>query len=147
MAILGIGAGDIDLFLNRTVLKEGDSFDGRVSLKMKESIKARGVIVEFWAERTERRGKSSVAVDIFRQSIKLDTEREYGLSESRNYTFNFIVPQNILKKPKTEPGLINGIFNFVDGNYNSGIRWFVSAKLDIQMAFDISKKVKLTVSL
>jgi hypothetical protein len=57
MAFLGLGAGNIDLSLSRVELKQGESFSGRVSLKLNEPVSARGVFVELRAEKKEKQGK------------------------------------------------------------------------------------------
>jgi hypothetical protein len=53
-------------------------------------------------------------------------------------TFN-----NSSKKSQKEGGLLNGAMNFfLKISSNKNISWYVSAKLDQPMAFDISKKNK-----
>ncbi len=145
MAILGLGAGQIELAIDKVVLKQGDTFNGTVSLKMKSSVKARGIIVEFWAERKST-SKNSSTTKLYTQSTKLDSEREYGPGESKSYPFSFVVPTNILQKQGAGEGALNTVLNFGLNMMNNNIKWFVSAKLDVPMGFDVSKRVNLSVS-
>ena len=145
--VLGLGAGEVELVLAKTDYKQGDSIEGRVNLRMKQSVKARGMLARFWAQRTEHRGKHSYVKILFEQSVPLDGEKEYSLGTTKYYTFAFTIPTSLLKSPSEGGGVFNGIKNFFINSQNNSITWFVEAKLDVPMAFDVSKKIQIRVSL
>ncbi len=147
MAILGIGAGSMELTINRIEYTEGETITGRASLQLKENVKARGLFIEFWAEKkeTDSDGEGTHTIVLHKQSLKLDDEKEYKIGENKFYEFNFQIPTTILQKPSKEGGLLNGAMNFFKNSSNKNISWFVEAKLDQKMAFDIRKKMKIIV--
>ncbi len=147
MAILGIGAGSMDLTINKIEYTEGETITGKATLKLKENVKARGVYIEFWAEKkeTDSDGDGTTTRVLHKQTLKLDEEREYKMAETKFYEFSFQIPTTILQKPSKEGGLLNGAMNFFKNSSNKNITWYVLAKLDQPMAFDISKKMKIIV--
>ena len=141
MSILGINAGKMELRLNGTSFRPGDTISGNSRLTLNEPIKARGVIIEFWAERQKRRGKSSYTEIIFKEARQMDSEREYNPHEGpKSYDFSFTVPGGILSEQQFGSDLIGGVMGFMRDMGNRGIKWFVAAKLDVPMAFDVSAK-------
>ncbi len=147
MSILGIGAGKIELRLNRTDLHPGEVIEGSASLSLNEPIKARGVMVEFWAQKRERRGKSSYTRILYKKEERLDSEKEYRAGMPMQYQFKFTVPDGILNTTQYDSGLIGGVMGFLRDMGNNGIQWFVAAKLDVPMAFDVSARQQLRVTL
>lgn len=147
MAILGIGAGKMELRLNRTDLHPGETVEGTATLAMNEQMNARGVFAEFWAERTERRGKSSYARILYKKEERLDTEKLYNPGRQVQYQFKFNVPEGILNASESGNDLIGGVMGFLREMGNNGIRWYVKVKLDLPMAFDVSKTIQIKVTL
>jgi hypothetical protein len=147
MAILGIGAGSMELNVNKIEYTEGETITGRATIKLKENVKARGVYVEFWAEKkeTDSDGDGTTTRVLHKQSLKLDEEREYRLGETKFYEFSFQIPSTILQKPSKAGGLLNGAINFFKNSSNKNISWYIQAKLDQPMAFDVAKKMKIIV--
>lgn len=147
MAILGIGAGSMELNLNKIEYIEGETIIGKASLKLKEKVKARGVFVEFWAEKKENDsdGEGTNTIVLHKQTLKLDGEKDYLSGEAKVYEFSLKIPTTILQKSSKESGLLNGAMNFFKNGSNKNISWYILAKLDQPMAFDVSKKIKLIV--
>ncbi len=147
MSVLGISTGKMELRLNRIDLHPGEMVEGTASLSLNEPVKARGVVAEFWAQRQERRGKSSYTIILYKKEERLDTEKEYRAGVPMRYEFKFTVPEGILKDPGHGDGLLGKIGGFFSQMRNNSIRWHVSAKLDVPMAFDVSARQQLRITL
>lgn len=145
MGILGLNTATIDLNIDRIEYTEGDIINGRVSLKVQENTKARGVFVTLTAYRMEKRGKSSYKKILHEQQFKLDKEREYRLAETKYYQFTYTLPKTIYAYLKKENGILDKISNFFTHSKNNSIKWEINAKLDQPMALDIHKTIKIIV--
>lgn len=147
MSLLGIGAGKMELRLNRIEFHPGETIEGAASLTLNEQVKARGAVAEFWAEITQSRGKSSYTKILYKKEERLDTEKEYRSGVPMRYEFKFVVPEGILKATGQGNGLLGKIGDFFSKMSNNSIRWYVTAKLDVPMAFDVSARQQLRVTL
>jgi len=150
MSFFGIGSGSMDLRLNKNSFYPKESIEGTATMHLNGEVKARGIAARFWAERTEsryRNGRSgSHTVILFEDSRQLDTERNYTIRDSgKPYPFSFTVPDGILAAPVSGQGVINGLMNTFRSWGNNNVRWKIEVKLDIPMAFDISKTQAISV--
>lgn len=147
MSFLGIGVGKIELRLNGTAFHPGDTIQGNARLTLNEPVKARGVMAEFWAEKDRSSGKSRHTDILFTDRRQLDSEREYSQYEGlKSYDFSFTVPTGIFSELQFSEGLFGSIMGFFRDMANKNIRWYVSVKLDVPMAIDVSAKQRLTVT-
>ncbi len=148
MAILGLGAGKMELRLNRTELHPLDMVEGTATLSMNAEAQAHGVVAEFWAQIQRGSGKHRHTEILHRQEKRLDGERNYSQYEGqKQYAFTFQIPQGILMQTPRGNDFVGGIFGWLEENRNNSVEWYVSVKLDIPMAFDVSAKQQLRVTL
>lgn len=153
MSILGIGAGKIELQLNGTDFHPCDTIEGTANIILNNEVKARGVTAELIASRTEqrydtfsRRSRSQTIV-LHHEEQSLDSEKLYKAGTPMRYTFKFIVPKGILNDSMVKEGLVGGAMGFFRDMGNKAINWEVKVKLDVPMAFDVSKSRQIRVRL
>lgn len=152
MAFLGIGAGKIDLQLNGTNFASGDKVEGTATLTLNQDIKAKGVIAEIWGEREETsRGMNGQLqrrkVIVYKMESNLDAERMYAKSESpKAYKFSFAAP-DVGGGGQGGGGMVSKILGAFGSLGGTGpIIWFVGVKVDLQLAFDISKRQQISIN-
>jgi hypothetical protein len=115
MGLFGLGDGEIKLQIKNINVAVGQPVEGTVLLKLNEDIKARGISVILYAEKTETtntpQGQTlKKNTNIYDKTIQLDTEKTYEKSKSPyEYTFSFVIPQI---------GMFSGI-----------VRWYIKAEL------------------
>lgn len=149
--MLGIGAGKINMALEKTNFVEGETINGSAELTVKSNVKARGVIVKAWGERQVRTYSSSKASSrteiLFEVEKQLDGEKEYMKSaEPLKYNFSMQIPENALRQAKFGEGAIGSVLNIAQQFTQGQSRFYVQAKLDIPMGFDVSKKMQIYIS-
>lgn len=149
--VFGIGEGKIDIITEKQSYANGEMLKGKVMLNLNSAKKAKGLRIQFYGERTERkthfsggRSHSSSSTErIMAQEIKLDVEKEYPAG-SKDYDFSFQLPT--LQKPGSGGdgifGAIAGIFSSMTDPY-ANVQWFLDSSLDLPMSFDISKKQRV----
>ncbi len=155
MAIFGIGAGKMELSLNGTNYRAGDTITGNARLTINDPIKAHGVLVSFWGERKVRsykfssgRGRPAETTEIlFKVEKKVDDERQYQKTvQPVSYDFSLQIPENALQKVELGDGIIGKVVGALQQMSQGSIRFYVQAKLDIPMGFDVSKKIEVFVT-
>ena len=149
--MFGFGKGKIEIQLNKYGFSLGETINGKVSLKLKKPIKARGVNIRLVGIRKETRysdsGKTSGSNNIFDFKQPLDGLKEYGVDE-KVYDFKIKIPNNVLTQPKfgqSTIGTLVGAAQILSGTMSS-INWYLIANLDIVSGIDISKKVQINIA-
>ena len=137
--------------LNGTNYRGGDTIMGNARLTINDPVKARGVLATFWGERhvtTYRGGKPTTSTEIlFNVEKNLDTEREYQKTQQPiSYDFALQIPENVLQKIDLGDGLMGKVAGALQQMSQGSIRFYVKAKLDIPMGFDVSKKIEVFVT-
>ncbi|VVB98521.1 Uncharacterised protein [uncultured archaeon] len=147
--VFGMGEGKIDLVLDKASYSSGETIDGKLSLTLNNSRKARALRVQFYGERTThhthhsggRSHSTSSTERIMVQELALDAEKEYP-SGTKEYAFSFKLP--VLEKPaqSADQGIVGAITNVFASMADpyANVRWYVDASLDLPMAIDINKK-------
>lgn len=137
--MLGIGSGSINLSLDKTSFSPGDTLNVTVELNLNSEIKAKGLIVTFYGVRESRR-KSRTYEIIYVVRKTLDQQKVYPAG-SQIYTTQIQVP---VFPNKTQPmeGLLGTMIDIMK-MFSTPIKWYVEAKLDIPMGFDVSSKIML----
>jgi hypothetical protein len=143
--MLGFGKGKMSLVLDKTNFKFGETINGKAKLELNEPVKARGVTVYFYGiEKTSyysdgRRQSDSRTVN--RIEVKLEEgEKEYS---SKEYEFEIGIPQ--YASGSTGAKLELGPLSLNLGGKTITVKWFLEAKLDIPMGFDVAKKIQLNI--
>lgn len=158
--MFGIGAGKIELKIQKTTFNPGEEITGTLFLTVKNPIKARGLFIKIFAEQNVRemheiQGKmkpTDTTRKLYEFQAELDKEREYPkTNEPVAYPFTLAVPQNapsahVPKKPDETIDLLVGALSFVTGTGALGpVKWYLEGYLDLPMAFDVSAKVQLDI--
>ncbi len=152
MSFLGLGSGKMDLQIDGTNFVSGDKINCTAILTLNQDVKAKGVVAELWAEtmRTSysSRGATRQKTVVYRMKSDLDGERTYSKSESpKTYKFTFVAPDSS-SGAQVGTGMANQILGALE-NMSSAqgpIMWFIRAKVDLQLAFDISKTQQISIN-
>lgn len=147
--LFGIGAGKAEIKIDKTNFSSAELIKGKLTLTLNKSIMAKRVFVKLIAQRkvckiertTKGRRRRCEFKEIYCDTKEIDGEKEY--SSELNYDFEIMVPENA---PKSNYSKISiGPFIVINGSEGS-IRWFLTAGLELPMAFDVSKTIQLNVS-
>lgn len=147
------GKGRIEIFLDKYNYLLGETISGRMTLKLKKPVRARGLKVALIGEQktTQSSGFVGVAAGkgyrsstesqrIYNFEIPLDGEKEYV---GGDYTFQIKIPEN-LPQPMLPPGTVGTVLQMVTGT-SQRINWYVRAYLDIPMGLDVSGKAQVII--
>ncbi|MFA6320115.1 MAG: hypothetical protein WC122_01975 [archaeon] len=146
--VLGMGVGKIDIQLDKLNYSKGEEVVGKVVLDLKKKTKARGLKVTIFAETTSTKlttkGMNRQTSRTFEFTNPLDSEKEYptGLKE---YEFKIKIPLDSVNNLEGMPGQILQAVKFISTGSGS-TKWFIEAKLDIPMGFDLHKKTQINVA-
>ncbi len=145
--VFGFGEGKIELKLERTSFRPGETLKGQLVLSLPKPKQARGLRVVFRGMETTtywQAGKRRTTQhEVHRETISLGSEKEY--SGSSQYGFEFVVPNvSAQQKPEGALGAAMGALSFLSGR-DVRREWFVDASLDCP-GFDINKKVQVFVN-
>jgi hypothetical protein len=158
--IFGLGAGKIEIILEKYNFSPGEVIKGKVSLELKKPSLAKklkitlaGVrITNQPVNRPNRPPSTETRKDFIHHfELILDGEKEYSKGE---YPFEIKIPDNILgvsslPKEPTE-GVLGVVLKTAEtlskmSGATSRIEWYLEADLEIPGAFDVKKKVDITV--
>lgn len=161
--VFGLGEGKIELALDRTNVKFGDTINGTLLLTLHAMKHARQLRLTLYAEQlgtriTRLHGRTEtkkVWEQVYTKDTILDGERDY-LTGIREYKFSIQAPKKDefapqIKKQLIEENLPEGfVSNLVKAMAASSsarhpVRWFVSASLDIPGGLDVAKKMQISV--
>jgi hypothetical protein len=144
--------GDMKLELNKFSFSPGEEIKGKVTMKLKKPVQARGVNVVLVAEqKTTQVGFSSGGASsktkiekVINVSIPLDGEKEYG-TQPYEYEFSLRVPD--VKNAQAPEGALGSAVKaaayLTQGAHS--LNWYVEAKLDVPKGLDVGKKQAITV--
>lgn len=155
--MFGLGPGKIDLKLDKTNFKRGETITGKLTLTLNKPVKAKALLVQFYGTQptgrpVSRTGVMGVPVRqrreervIYSFDLNLDSEKEYSQG-TKEYSFEIKIPRDLPQKPKVEgEGAMKGMARFMLSIAVPSINWFVKGKLDIPLAADITKAVQITI--
>jgi hypothetical protein len=156
--LFGFMKGKIEIFIPRTTYSYGETVEGKVTLELKQPQKASGVTIQLLAiekHHETRGGKSHLHTkNIFDQTIKLDSEREYPAGKMLEYPFKFTLPT--WQGPEINmDGALGTVIKTMDAvgpilkafsrsSSSGGTTWTLKAKMDVS-GFDINKDVELQI--
>ncbi len=149
--VMGIGEGKIDLVLDSTAVQSGGKITGKLKLELNSPTKARELRVEVlgkqWQSHTEFRGGRShhtrSQVIVYTDKKVLGSAETFSTNE---YPFEFVAPA--VEKPQASEGIMGAISGFAKavGMGPAPIEYYVKGTLDLEMAFDINKEVRINIS-
>jgi len=158
--IFGLGAGKIEIFLEKYIFSPGEIIKGKVSFDLKKPTLAKklkiilaGVKITK-SQYRDARGASSTETKsdfIHRFEMSLDGEKEYSKGE---YPFEIKIPGNVLgatSMPKeAQEGILGAVLKTAEvigkmSGTTSRIEWYLEASLEIPGAFDVKKKIEISV--
>ncbi len=157
--IFGFGAGKIDISLEKFNFLPGETIKGRVSFELKKPTLAKklrvtlnGVrITTYLEKRLNRPPTRQTRKDfIHRFELVLDGEKEYLKGE---YPFEIKIPANVLTMPSKPTEATEGVLGTMFKTFEmlkakssiSRIEWYLEAAIELPAAFDIKKRVDITV--
>lgn len=149
--MFGFGQKQIEIVLDKLNFSQGDVIKGRVILKLKNPTSAKALKVGIFGERkttttTNVNGRMTTNtnfVKVFEFEMPLDGEKDYSQGE---YNFEMKVPGNITQ-PSMPGGAAGDVIKTIQvlAGRESDVRWYVMAKLDIPMKFDVINKVQINI--
>lgn len=147
MGLFNIGVANIDFSLNKQTFYEKEEIIGNTKIQIKKEVESNGVKAKLWAEITERHNDDNNIRRLYEKEIHLGSSGTMTPTQlTQNYEFKFTIPEGILKKIDNSNGLLSGVKNHFDKNYNKNIRWFISVRIDIPGGRDVNKQTKIFVN-
>lgn len=149
--MFSFGKGTIEIQIPKYDYAHGETIQGTVILKLKKPIKAKGLFLEFYGERKVSRfaGKrhTTRTMKVFDFKQPLDEEKEYSTTE-QTYRFSIKIPKDIVGQSSQEgvAGTLMRATQLLTQTMQSNTRWYLTAYLDIPWAFDVSKKIQITIA-
>jgi hypothetical protein len=169
--MFGIGAGKVEIYIPRTAYTVGEAIEGTLALTVNSPVKARGVFLKLFAEQKFREyhhdsgphhsssdgHMTTVTRTVYDFVIQFDGEREYPKTlQPVSYPFRVYVPQEAISLrqsagtggPVISIGPIKiGGSGFIGGGTGpiGPPEWFLEGYLDLPMAFDVSKRIRLNI--
>ncbi|MDI6826057.1 MAG: hypothetical protein QMD36_02580 [Candidatus Aenigmarchaeota archaeon] len=150
--MFGFGKKEIEIFLEKYNYSPGETIRGRISLKLNKPIHARalkvGLVGEKFVTETVRDSGGSMRSrqkrkNVYSFEMPLDSEKEYLQGE---YDFEIKIPTNLLQTSLPE-GIISDViktYKILTGS-ESNVFWYVIAKLDVPMKFDVSERIQINI--
>ena len=151
--IFGIGEGKIDLVIDKMNYAYGETIKGKLKLDLPKPTKAKELRVELFAIKNVREnyydsrthGQRTRSVDriIYSFKLSLGGDQEYITKE---YDFELKTPPPPAQGTQPVSGWISDAISVLSVlGAASSVRWYLSASLDRPLAFDVSKKVQITI--
>ncbi|MFA5050400.1 MAG: sporulation protein [Candidatus Micrarchaeia archaeon] len=134
--VLGIGAGKIDLILNKTAFLPGEEIEGKIILNLKKPIKARELKVTLYSKERSISNKKNTIKTKNIHSIKVSGGLEYSSGE---FDFKLPIPSAL----QFQNGILGQIQSFA--SMVSGTEYYIKATLDLPMATDINSNTKIII--
>lgn len=144
--MLGIGDGEIEIVLDRKEYSPGETIRGKLLFRLESPVRARGVKLALFGERKEMHkhytGKYAsshpVFVRVFHEKQVIKPRKSF--KDGDEVQFAFKLPSGALFDVKKR-GVLADIFASLEPK----TEWYISATLDIPLAFDISSKTRVNV--
>ncbi|MCX8166233.1 MAG: hypothetical protein N3E37_00045 [Candidatus Micrarchaeota archaeon] len=135
-----IVGGSIELnFENNSLkFKSEDTIKLELKLKILREVRANELSVSFYGLRLESYGRTLYYKKVYEVKQVLESVKTY---QPGVYTYNVELKVPVLKEPKLE-GFDKIVYD-MSKFFVPPIKWYVEAKLDIPLAFDINKKLEL----
>lgn len=132
--VLGLGAGKIEVKLDKPEYGIGDTINGSCVLQLKESTDARCLRLVF--QRIEGRGKHTRYVELGRR--ELGRARIYRSGES--FDFSFPVADSAVPPIYKYSGMTGALQTFLEGFGGGKIPmwWSITVSLDLPLKLDVS---------
>ena len=111
-------------------------------------MKARGVFISLIGEQKTTtltsKGPQTTNQIVFSFGLPLDSEKEYG-TQKFEYSFDIKAPP--MSGQKAPEGIVGGIATAASlfGLGAKPIMWYLLAKLDIPLGFDVSKRMQVNI--
>jgi hypothetical protein len=157
--LFGLGAGKINISLEKISFSPGETIKGKVSFELKKATLAKklrvtlaGIKITTYPVQRPNKPPSTETKRNFLHyfELLLDGEKEYSKGE---YPFEIKIPDNIgvSSLPKQAGGGVLGtILKTAEilskmSPTSSRIEWYLEAALELSGAFDVKKKVDITV--
>jgi hypothetical protein len=150
--MFGFGKKEIEIFLEKYNYSLGENIVGKILLKLNKPTKSKALKVGLIGERliteTGRTTDGKISSHqrkeyVFNFEMPLDGEKEYSQGE---YNFEIKIPTT-LSQTSLPGGLAGDVIKTIQvlSGKQSNISWYVIAKLDISMGFDISNKIQINI--
>jgi len=143
-----LSKGKMEIKLDKLSFAQGETINGSIAMQLKKPIKAKGVLVVLFAEQTNTRmtskGMERYTQRIYEFKLPLDGEKEYG-TQPYDYTFELKVPQSNQNKIGGVAGNVMTAVSLFTVGAGGPAKWYLEAKLDVPMGFDLGKKIQLNV--
>jgi hypothetical protein len=156
--MFGFMKGKIEIQIPRSNYAYGELIEGKVSMELKQPLKAKGVFIQLLAEQKvdeHRGGKTTTHTHtIHSQTLPLDIEKEYPAGQRIEYPFQLTVPS--FQGPQIDMGgnlgkvinVMQAASPFIEAfglGHSHPVEWFLKVKLDVS-GFDVNKDVRLQIS-
>ena len=142
--VLGIGEGSLEIVLDSTQFKPGETIKGKVKLDLKSAKKAKGLRIGFYGEIQTthyHRGKRETQVErVHERNCDLGGEKEYSAGVSE-YGFEIALPVVEARKPAGD--VVGKVFDFLAPDPLTRTKWYLDASLELPLSFDINKKMQV----
>lgn len=151
MTMLGFLKGSIDVQLPKVDYAFGETVEGTLVLRLKKSVKARGLCIQLVGECRQTRlmgGRRSTRVEkVYDFKLNLDNEKTFAAGE-QSYSFKLKLPKNSADAATAEgvTGTLMKAAQMFSGTRTSLTKWYLTGYLDVPFGFDVSKKVQLQVN-
>ncbi|MEW6069680.1 MAG: hypothetical protein AB1485_03605 [Candidatus Thermoplasmatota archaeon] len=147
------GKGKIEVYLDKYNYFLGETISGKLYLRLKKAVRARGLKVALIGEQKTTTGTGVLGIAtgsgyrretekqrIYNFEIPLDGEKEYVGGE---YTFQIKIPET-LPQPMLPQGTVGTVLKILTGT-SQEIDWYVRAYLDVPFGLDVSGKVQVII--
>lgn len=151
--VLGFLEGNkIEITADKQTYISNDTIKGQVTLTLGKPKKAKELRIQFYGEYPDHhthyssRGSraSTTMRKIFEQKIQLSGSKEYSAGTS-TYPFEIKLPE--IKRAQ-QSGISLGPINIPLGTDPVATsQWYLEASLDVGMSFDVSKKMRINLSI
>lgn len=151
--MFGFGKGKVEIRLDKFNFSPGETVEGSVTLQLKEPIKTKELSIRFYglqrSQTVRAKGGSRTDTRIVHDfKLILDEEKEYPRSDLPIvYPFKIKIPDNLLQTGKQAEGVLGGVmeaFKYISG-FRASIYWYLEARLNVPWAFDIIKKIQISI--
>ena len=138
--------GKVDLMLDKVTFSPGETMTGKITLKLRNPLQAKALVVGLRATRTVRSGKSTTTKTLFDLPKTISGEQLYAQGET-SYDLKYEIPQNVLNNAGVKTGneTIDTMMTAVSSFTQGVIHWEVYTYLDIA-GFDLKKTVTVNIS-
>ena len=136
--MFGIGDGTIEIKLDKTTFKRGDTIKGTLLLDLKKPTKAIwlrvDVVGEYYARWTEKSRSEGIHTEsqttrYYWSRNKIEENKEYPPGKS-NYTFEIKIPKDITEWKTNAYGILQSVVDSATKGKEPPLRWYVQGRLD-----------------